>query len=160
MGWKRYNGVSKEQYYQRHEVTPPDDMSMDDLEDLPDSDQHEIFNLDWHALGGMTTGKWMIFRSPEEVDDVWDKITKLIDLGKIWKAKVSHRPNEEGTHAIIVYTPNYLDQEDVWRVREILRQVCDATETLFYKPDIYTDRHIYSDNKTEHGMSRAYRYID
>lgn len=157
-GWIWHRGISEDQYYKRHELLRTEHMDMEDVEELPDSNDTQVFSLDMSALHSRSAGKWMIFRSPEEIDELWENIVKLINLGKLWKAKVSSTPNEEGTHVAIVYTPNYLDEDDVWRVRDILRHVCGATETLYYKPDIYTDRHIYSDNKDEHSHDKAYRY--
>ena len=110
---------------------------------------------------GLLSGKWLIYVQKEHVDKLWDKIEKLADKGKIWSAKVSttaHPWASEGKHVICVYTENYLDERDIMKTREVLRQIGIRTR-LTYKPDIYTLLGIYSDNKKSFNLNRVTRYI-
>lgn len=105
---------------------------------------------------GLVVGKWLIYASPENINDVWKTIassTLRNELGI--GTKVSTAP-KEGEHVICVYTRNYLDVDDVKGVRKRLAQLGFA-KRLFYKPNIYTYLKIYS--KTFPGI-RASRYAE
>ena len=109
----------------------------------------------------LLSGKWLIYVYREHVDKLWDEIEKLVDEGKIWSAKVStsaHPWTSKGKHVICVYTKNYLDEQDVMKTREVLRQI-GIENRLTYKPDIYTLLGIYSDNKKSFKLNRVTRYI-
>jgi len=108
----------------------------------------------------LLSGKWLIFIQREYADELWNKIEKLANEGKIWSAKIStlvHPWASRGTHVICVYTENYLDKQDVMRVREILTEIGVGSK-LSYKPDIYTVLGIYSDNKENFNLNRITRY--
>ena len=110
---------------------------------------------------GLLSGKWLIYVQREHVDKLWNEIQKLADEDKIWSAKVStsaHPWASEGKHVICVYTENYLDERDVIKTREVLRQI-GIENRLTYKPDIYTLLGIYSDNKKSFNLNRVTRYI-
>ena len=92
---------------------------------------------------GVLIGKWLIHRDKSEIDYVWKIIAKSTFKGELGtSAKVSTAMKKSRRHVICVYTENYLDLEDVMRVREKLRQL-GFTEELCYKPDIYTYLGIY-----------------
>ncbi|MBN1328499.1 MAG: DUF1917 domain-containing protein [Candidatus Heimdallarchaeota archaeon] len=95
-----------------------------------------------------TVGKWMLFISKDEVDDIWKRIANSVltnNLGSCESAKVATALQGKDVYVICVYTNNYLDIEDVLLVREKLREL-GFTQTLYYKPDIYTHLDIYSKN--------------
>ena len=102
-------------------------------------------SLDWGAQNyEITSGKWLVFRPRDQIDDVWVMIedgTRKELLGIA--SKVSTLQQGKMRHVICVYTYNYLDEEDVFRVREKLRDL-GIEELLYYKPDIYTKLGIYS----------------
>jgi len=107
------------------------------------------------------SGKWLIFVQRDETDQLWKKIEKLANKGKIWSAKIStsrHPLASKGTHVICVYTKDYTDNSEVMKVRESLKRIGIENE-LFYKPDIYTLLGIYSDNKKRFNLNRVSRYI-
>lgn len=114
-------------------------------------------SLDWAAKNYEdTTGKWLVFRQRDQIDDVWMKIrekTRKEELGIA--AKVSTLLQRKERHVICVYTDNYLDKERVFQVREDLRDL-GIEELLYYKPDIYTKLGIYSGTTT----LRPWRYKD
>ena len=89
-------------------------------------------------------GKWLVFRDRSEVDGIWKEIvaeTKKGSLGT--EAKVSTLFQRKKQHVICIYTNDYLNSEDVFRVRKALRRL-GLTDVLYYKPDIYTYLGIYS----------------
>ncbi len=77
-------------------------------------------------------------------------------------AKVStkwgHAARGGDNYVIVVYTPNYLDVEDVFRVREVLRDRCGVESVLYYKPDLYTKKRIYADTARDLGLPGASRF--
>lgn len=109
---------------------------------------------------GLLSGKWLIFIQREYADELWNKIEKLADEGKIWSAKVStlvHPWASRRMHVVCIYTENYLDEQDVMRVRENLKEI-GVESRLTYKPDIYTVLGIYSDNRRNFKLNRVTRY--
>lgn len=96
------------------------------------------------SRSGILVGKWLVYRHREKIDDAWLTIARATfdrTLGR--GAKVSTREKDNKRHVICVYTSNYLDLEDVKRVRGLLRNMGFA-EQLCYKPDIYTYLNVYS----------------
>jgi len=92
---------------------------------------------------GILIGKWLIYRSNSEIDTVWKTIAKSTfnrELGM--SAKVSTAMQKNKRYVICVYTEDYLNLEDVMRVRKKLR-LLGFTDELCYKPDIYTHLGIY-----------------
>lgn len=61
-------------------------------------------------------------------------------------------------YLLTVYTSNYFDRGDVFRVREHLRDAHGVTHELDYKPDIYTAKGIVADTAEEFGLSVPARY--
>jgi hypothetical protein len=92
---------------------------------------------------GILPGKWLIYVSEDKVVEVWKNIAKATVEDKLgMESKISTKINES-SYVICVYTKNYLDYEDVKRVREILYEMGFVSK-LSYKPDIYTYLGIYS----------------
>lgn len=93
---------------------------------------------------GILIGKWLIYRNELEIDVLWSHIGKAVLKGKLGiSAKVSTAYSKSKRYVICVYTYNYLDVEDVDKVRKGLSAL-GVKETLCYKPDIYTYLDIYS----------------
>ena len=93
------------------------------------------------------SGKWLIYIPKNAVDEVWGKLRRAIESGKLpYEAKVSTvkksplRQNQK--HVICVYTPNFLFREDVRNCRNILRSI-GFQRKLYYKPDIFTYKGMY-----------------
>jgi Domain of unknown function (DUF1917) len=94
------------------------------------------------------TGKWLVFVSSDEVDNLWERIVKSTLAGELGiSAKVSTRDQEDlpSTHVINVYNADYRSMEEVDRIRDRLRRL-GVKERIGYKPDIYTHCRIYLDN--------------
>jgi len=90
----------------------------------------------------LKTGKWLIFVNREDIDEVWTKVKKATEEGKLGiETKVrTAKPipksvgYEEYKHVICVYTYDWTDEKDVKRVREELRKL-GITQKIFYKAD-------------------------
>jgi len=106
---------------------------------------------DWvFALGGTGRrpectprgGKWLIFVNVKDVDEVWAKIKKATEEGRLGaETKVSTvkpKPTDigykKGEHVICVYTYDWNDEKDVRRIREELRKL-GITNKIPYKAD-------------------------
>lgn len=160
--WIHAQGDNQD-YFEAHNVLRSKDTTANDV---PESDNEAVRELDEEALQydspTSLTGKWNVFLKPAEIDDVWDCVTALVKENEIYAVKVSTKYGREqenrDNHVIVVYTPNYFDKDDVFRVRELLRDKCGIEETLYYKPDIYTRKDIYADTAHEMGLPGASRY--
>ena len=158
-----YAQGDRQDYYEAYDVLRPRDTTANDI---PETDNDAVRELDEEVLRDDSstplTGKWNVFLEPSQIDDVWDCVAGLVKENKIYSAKVSTRHGREqenrDNHVIVVYTPNYFDQDDVFRVRELLREECGIEETLYYKPDIYTRKGIYADTAQEMGLPGASRF--
>jgi hypothetical protein len=86
------------------------------------------------------SGKWLVFVDAKNIDEVWAKIKKATEAGRLGgSAKVATaRPNPNATNpntkVICVYTYDWTDQEDIRRVREELRKL-GITDKTPYKAD-------------------------
>lgn len=86
------------------------------------------------------SGKWLIFANISEIDEVWAKIKKATEEGKLGdSAKVATaKPNpnatNQATKVICVYTYDLTDEKDVKRIREELR-LLGITNKIPYKAD-------------------------
>lgn len=87
-------------------------------------------------------GKWLVFVPTDEVNKLWRKIKRAVELGHlgriakvtpIRRAKIDERTNRQ-CHIICVYTYDWTDKEDVMRIREELRNL-GLTQILPYKTD-------------------------
>lgn len=94
-------------------------------------------------------GKWLIFLEPNETDELWKKIrdaTAAGELGisaKVSTAKQSPESRDERM-VIYVYTTDWEDEEDVMRIREVLRNI-GVTDRIGYKRNIETFQGEYSE---------------
>ena len=86
------------------------------------------------------SGKWLVFSDIKEHDSTWQKIKQATQDGllgfrsKATTAKPNLNANSEGAKVICVYTYNWLDVDDVYRVEKTLREI-GVEQTLFYKID-------------------------
>ncbi|MFA5394492.1 MAG: putative phosphothreonine lyase domain-containing protein [Methanogenium sp.] len=94
-------------------------------------------------------GKWLIFQEPNQTDDLWKKIRDATAAGELGiSAKVSTaKENPESWDermVIYVYTRDWEDEEDVMRIREVLRGL-GVTDRIGYKRNIETFQGEYSE---------------
>jgi hypothetical protein len=106
-------------------------------------------------------GKWLVFVLVEEVDQAWSKIKEATEAGELGdSAKVATmwpRPHisDQGSRVICVYTYDWMDEADVRRVRQALREL-GFTWKLAYKSDRDT-----LDGKYRHrGDTRISKYYE
>lgn len=95
-------------------------------------------------------GKWMLFLSKGQVNAVWDKIKEAITNGDLWHSKVSTTsPDSNESHAIMIYTKDYTDLNDVIDVLNFLESsgIKPPGATIRYKTDQQTSAGIYSGGK-------------
>jgi uncharacterized protein YprB with RNaseH-like and TPR domain len=105
-------------------------------------------------------GKWLIFVELKSLDVYWKKIRIATENGylgiaaKAATAKPSPVATTDNEKVICVYTYNWQDTDDVYRVENQLRKlgICD---TLFYKADIDTLAGKYK----VHGATGISKYI-
>jgi hypothetical protein len=101
-------------------------------------------------------GKWMLFPNSGQVDEAWRSTVELLSSGRLGHcakvAPVSHVNN--GCHLICVYTNDYENIPEVFRVLHALRQLdlpC-TKKALHYKTDDATYAGIYN---SDSAASRA-----
>ncbi|KAF7943129.1 hypothetical protein EAE96_011071 [Botrytis aclada] len=103
---------------------------------------------------GCTSGKWMIFSPPSEVDEIWAAIAKATSTNSLGiSAKVA--PNDgtgllQKSRLICIYTEDFSDKMDVYRVLKAIREFGLVDRTLkgaiYYKADVYTYLELSSNN--------------
>jgi hypothetical protein len=130
---------------------------------------------------GVLSGKWMIYSTPENIDQLWRKVVGVVAFDRGYgQLKVStrqvldtdraetpnqqrHSPNDGGEpepgegHVICVYVDDYTKKQDVDELRRALRLGAGVVWEIGFKPDVYTVLGIYEDN--EWGI-RPSRYHD
>ncbi|KAI0475007.1 hypothetical protein GGR56DRAFT_491156 [Xylariaceae sp. FL0804] len=101
----------------------------------------------------VTCGKWMLFCSVFEVNEVWEVIAKDTannELGIAAKVAPKSDVDKRTERLICVYTADFTDTKDVKRVAERLKQLgLIKTKPLYYKPDVFTYLGIASGNPWE-----------
>jgi hypothetical protein len=111
-----------------------------------------------HAENG---GKWLVFVPASQVDEVWDKIKRATEDGKLGSsAKVSTaRPNpntkDPNAKVICVYTYDWTDEKDAKRVREELRRL-GISSKIPYKADNDT----FAGKYANRGSTRISKYYE
>ncbi|KAF8911463.1 translation initiation factor eIF 4e-like domain-containing protein [Gymnopilus junonius] len=93
---------------------------------------------------GYVGGKWLIFASPEKVDQIWTSLATSLVSGPLHKtsaylAKVSTSTDENpnAQHLICVYIPDVYDKANVTEVMKVLLRNHGATLSGV-KSDLYT----------------------
>ncbi|MFP4001886.1 MAG: putative phosphothreonine lyase domain-containing protein [Candidatus Natronoplasma sp.] len=147
-------------YIEENQVSDPKTM---DCEELDDYENPKVEEIDKSAVEDeYLSGKWEIAVSSEKVDQVWNDVKKLIEKNKIWGAQVNTRwivdKRNDETHTIRVYTPNFLDEDDVLRVGKLLKKRCKIDKGITYKPDIYNALQIYSEEGEDMKLPKEIRY--
>lgn len=151
---------ARDPYFPRYGVIRPANLT---AEDLPPADDEAVAELDREALEEtFVSGKWLVFPSPDAVDDVWAGVVGDVADGAFWDAKVAtatcYEELDHENYVVCVYLPNYFDREDVDRVRERLRSEHGIDDELRFKPDVYTTKGIYPPTAEEFGLESEARY--
>lgn len=112
----------------------------------------QILDLAHHLH--VRSGKWMLFPSTNDVDDVWAVVARATAANELGvSAKVAPKDDDEGVQGsarlICVYTRDFKDKDDVARVLSRLRElelVRVNGRPIYYKCDAYTYLGIGSKN--------------
>lgn len=106
---------------------------------------------------GLMHGKWMIFPTSEEVDNVWEILaTNLVDKGlhTCTEIKISTKSSADDKHVLLAYTENYSDKNDACSVALAIKQALQDAgmsnmqdKRMLYKADVYTHLGIYRNNE-------------
>ena len=83
------------------------------------------------------------------MDHVWAQIVLKVSSGQLGPSAKVGREDRAGKAVCCVYVNNWLDQEEVERVRENLQDLLRslvAEVTIMLKPDIFTHCNIYANN--------------
>lgn len=92
-------------------------------------------------------GKWLIFCSPDRVDEIWRSVSKSMLDGELAKvavcAKASTAGRDSAKHVICVYSQDYANKDDVGRCLAALRRL-GIKAHISYKTDGQTKAGIYS----------------
>jgi len=106
-------------------------------------------------------GKWLIFVTVAQTDDIWAKIRTAIKDGRLGStAKVATaKPNPNASNlqnkVICVFTYDWRDEEDVRRIRQALYEL-GITSAIPYKADEDT----YSGRYANRGNKRISKYYE
>ena len=175
--WLRVKGVTgfprnaRDGYFPRHGVTRPTATTAADLPEVNEADRNGSLPADAETVADADrlalettylSGKWLIERPPETVDTLWEAVVEDVAAERFWDAKASTRAGCEAfgerEHAVLVFTPNYVDREDVDRVRRRLRGVHGVTEAIRYRPDVYTLDGVHEERLGGLADSEAWRF--
>ncbi len=92
-------------------------------------------------------GKWLVFCSPQQIDDLWVKIANSMDGGELAKVSIGCKVNTAGRdankHVICVYTANFANKDSVAACLAVLREL-GIEDTLYYKTDKQTRTRQYA----------------
>jgi len=103
-------------------------------------------------------GKWLVFVDINEIDSTWQKIKKAVKEGilgigaKAATAKPNPNASSQNEKVICIYTYNWLDKEDVFRVENALRSI-GIKQTLYYKANSDTAGEQYK-NRGDKAISK------
>ena len=100
-----------------------------------------------YVVDNRYTGKWLIFVRKDDADHLWNIISTHTRSGSLGiQAKIStNYPSHHDDRVICVYTYDYRDQDDVFRVRKKLITL-GIKEQLVYKTDDATRQGLYASN--------------
>jgi len=88
-------------------------------------------------------GKWLLFVDRADVDRTWSMLVPIVKRGllgplaKVATARPNPHARDPNKHVICVYTSDAENRADVFRVREVLRQL-GFTSPISYKTDAMT----------------------
>lgn len=91
-------------------------------------------------IGNIAAGKWLLYRAPEAIDDLWPQLKESVQAGRLgisMKASTPVTGVQEAAGLICVYTKDWRDIADIRRVVAGLRAL-GITDRLYYKADAQT----------------------
>jgi hypothetical protein len=109
-----------------------------------------LLDLAWET--GVVSGKWMLFPSNKDVDEVWGKVARATHDNRLgFAAKVTAR-GTDSCHVITIHTPDFSDGNDVARVLHEMSEVGLISNNyiperkIYYKCDAFSMLEIRSWN--------------
>ncbi|KAG0020581.1 hypothetical protein BGZ80_003952 [Entomortierella chlamydospora] len=111
---------------------------------------------------GSNYGKWMLFYAKPVLDEKWERVKNLLEQGllgdaaKCSTAKENPNATSSKTGVIIVYTSDYTDQDDVYRVAKVLYDELEYGKTMYYKTDDQTYAGLYANRGSK--KNHTYHY--
>lgn len=150
-------GIQRSWMYASDTVRGPDALANVDSElhpsEVDKSDRPWLYakndsDTDWY-MDPELVGKWMLFVPQNIVDETWDKVKTGVKNGHIWSAKVSTTNPRYTSYALMIYTKDYTDLEDVIQVLDYLEssEIKPPLMNIYYKTDEQTRAGVYSGNK-------------
>ncbi|KAK1746378.1 tyrosyl-DNA phosphodiesterase 2 [Skeletonema marinoi] len=106
--------------------------------------------IDLATKHNVLDGKWLLYVKAEDIEKDWPKIRNAIIEGKLGStAKISDTPDERGSHVVCIYCPNFLDKDDLLRVRRSISNDVGMykTSVLRFKLDAVTYLNLYAKNQ-------------
>jgi len=120
-------------------------------------DQYWIFSANGAVFNSKTTehtfpyaGKWLLFVSPNKIDTVWEKVDKatqkgLLGISSKCSTRIGALVSLKKDMVICVYTYDYRNKQDLFRVRKELRKM-GFNERIPYKTNQTTREGKYAVN--------------
>jgi hypothetical protein len=101
------------------------------------------------SINPIKIGKWMLFVSDDTVNRVWDEIKIAVANGDLWRSKVSTHNPKKSSYAIMIYTKDYTDLNDVIHILNYLETsgIKPSHVTIKYRTDEQTRAGIYSGSR-------------
>jgi len=160
-----YTTGDQEKYFELRDVIIPTDTSKNHVPDVQNDAVHEIdMEAVEHHNPNALVGRWRMSFDPSEVDEIWECVLELASENKIYRAKVMSKLARllqgQDQHDLLVYTPNYIDKDDVFRVRDLLHKRCGVTQTIDYRPNFYDEKRIRERNAEKKGLPGDSRYSE
>ena len=97
------------------------------------------------------TGKWMLFTKANSAPRLFREIINILEERKLaYQAKITSVPSEYKNNSrtpIIIYTPSTLAPRHLVEILQVLLEIRDKyklLENLYFKPDLFTKKNIYS----------------
>ena len=97
------------------------------------------------------TGKWMIFVKKDIYPKFFKRIIEVLG-DEVYELKIDDGSSQFHSNKelpVIVYVPSALDFEYIIKVEDSIKKVMkefNINKDLFFKPDIFTEKGIYSGN--------------
>jgi hypothetical protein len=98
------------------------------------------------------SGKWLLFPDKTNVDEIWEKVKILIAANRLGNGAKVSKGETRNQSVICVYTENFEDVQDVFRVLVTLQRNRLQNTAIHYKTDEATLQGLY---KTDEAAKRA-----
>lgn len=91
-------------------------------------------------------GKWIIYFKEDEnkVDQIWEKVVSAVKSGHFMMAEVSIKSERFPAQAILIYTKDITDQEEIFQIHSTMEAlgIIGSTDNIKYKSEMATLRNL------------------